>query len=88
MVTAGEHPMHKHTGPFWIVSTSQWPEAATIFRNDYVRRDVVSIPAGGWARIRYVAGQLFCYMIHTRCIYISCDADVIVRGVHADCDGA
>ena len=51
----GEHPIHLHGHQFWIVSTSSAPAAASMYAANYIRRDVVSVPAQGWARIRFVA---------------------------------
>ena len=45
--------MHKHTSPFWLIATSQWPDAASANAANYPRRDTVSIPAQGWARFRF-----------------------------------
>ena len=43
----GEHPFHLHGHSFWIVATSEAPEAATLYASNYVRRDVVSVPRKG-----------------------------------------
>lgn len=47
----GEHPIHVHGHSFWIVATSVRPDAAVKYAGNYLRRDVVSIPAGGWAKV-------------------------------------
>ena len=41
--------------PCRVVSTSDSPGAAALYAHNYVRRDIVSVPAAGWARIRFVA---------------------------------
>ena len=51
----GEHPFHLHGHWFWVVATSAAPDARQLYGPHYVRRDVVSIPANGWARLRFVA---------------------------------
>ena len=43
----GEHPFHLHGHPVWLVATSDYPEAETLYANNYLYRDVVSIPAVG-----------------------------------------
>ena len=51
----GEHPFHLHGHSFWVVATSDLPDAEARYRHNYLRRDVVSVPALGWARIRFVS---------------------------------
>ena len=51
----GEHPFHLHGHNFWVIATSEFPEAETLFADNYVKRDVVSVPAEGWAIIRFVS---------------------------------
>jgi FtsP/CotA-like multicopper oxidase with cupredoxin domain len=51
----GGHPIHLHGHAFWIVSSSEWPEAERINRANYPRRDVVTVPASGWVVIRFIA---------------------------------
>ena len=50
----GEHPMHLHGHNFWVVATSDYPEAETLYNGYYLMRDIVSVPAQGWAKIRFV----------------------------------
>ena len=47
----GEHPIHIHGHSFWVVATSAFPEAETLYKPFYLLRDVVSVPALGWAKI-------------------------------------
>jgi FtsP/CotA-like multicopper oxidase with cupredoxin domain len=42
----GDHPIHKHSHPFWLVATSEDPDAATRNRANYPRRDTVTVLAG------------------------------------------
>ncbi|CAF4985881.1 unnamed protein product [Rotaria sp. Silwood1] len=61
---AGEHPFHLHGASFWVISTSEYPEAETLYRQAYIKRDVVSVPASGWAKIRFVADNPGAWMFH------------------------
>jgi iron transport multicopper oxidase len=60
----GEHPFHLHGHNFWVVATSEAPEAAALYAANYVRRDVVSVPAQGWAVIRFVADNPGIWSMH------------------------
>ena len=51
----GEHPFHLHGHTLWVVATSEAPEAKALYAANSVRRDVVSVPASGWAIVRFVA---------------------------------
>ena len=59
----GEHPIHFHGHPFWIVATSDLPNTDTYAAN-YARRDVVSVPPLGWATIRIVADNPGTWLVH------------------------
>lgn len=66
----GEHPFHLHGHDMWIVDSSGEPNGEGLYGPDYVRRDVVSVSAGGWARMRFVADNpgIWVYHCHTvRC---------------------
>jgi iron transport multicopper oxidase len=43
----GEHPFHFHGHSFWVISSSDYPAAETLYRDNYLFRDVVSVPASG-----------------------------------------
>ena len=60
----GEHPIHLHGHQFWVVATSNVPLAKTLYASNYLRRDVVSVPAEGWALIRFVATNPGIWAIH------------------------
>ena len=60
----GDHPMHLHSHPFWLVATSEWPGAAVANRANYPRRDVVSVEAGGWALLWVVADVPGVFVLH------------------------
>jgi FtsP/CotA-like multicopper oxidase with cupredoxin domain len=60
----GEHPFHLHGHNFWILATSDYPEAESLYAGDYIQRDVVSIPATGWAKIRFVADNPGAWFFH------------------------
>ena len=60
----GEHPIHLHGHEFWIVATSEAPDADALYAPNYLRRDVVSIPAKGWARIRFAATNPGAWFMH------------------------
>ena len=59
-----EHPFHLHGHNFWIVSTSVFSNAATLYRNNFLIRDVISVPASGWARIRFRANNPGIWQFH------------------------
>lgn len=43
----GDLPFHLHGHNFWVVATSDYPQAETLYANNYVYRDVVTVPAQG-----------------------------------------
>jgi len=61
---SGEHPFHFHGHQFWIVATNTFPNAATLYKNNYLVRDVVSIPGHGWARLRFKSDNPGAWMFH------------------------
>jgi iron transport multicopper oxidase len=63
-IDAGEHPFHLHGHSFWIIATSDYPEAETLYAGNYIQRDTVSIPALGWAKIRYIANKPGAWFYH------------------------
>jgi len=56
----GEHPLHFHGYNFWVLRTSEYdvPNA------NPVKRDVVSVPALGWAHIRLVTDNPGIWPVH------------------------
>ncbi|CAF2695549.1 unnamed protein product [Rotaria sp. Silwood2] len=60
----GEHPFHLHGSSFWVISTSEYPTAENLYSRAYIKRDVVSVPAVGWAKIRFVADNPGAWMFH------------------------
>ncbi|CAF2450056.1 unnamed protein product [Rotaria sp. Silwood2] len=60
----GEHPFHLHGHNFWIISTSDYPQAEQLYRGAYIQRDVVSVPALGWAKIRFLANNPGAWLFH------------------------
>jgi iron transport multicopper oxidase len=60
----GEHPFHLHGHKFWIIATSDYPQAEFLYAGDYIQRDTVSIPALGWAKIRYIANKPGAWFFH------------------------
>lgn len=60
----GEHPFHLHGHRFWIVSTAAFPNAETLYKNNYLVRDVISIPAKGWAKIRILTTNPGIWLFH------------------------
>ena len=60
----GEHPFHLHGYRFWIISSSSFPNAATLYKNNFLIRDVISIPAQGWARVRIITNNPGIWMFH------------------------
>jgi FtsP/CotA-like multicopper oxidase with cupredoxin domain len=60
----GEHPFHLHGHHFWILATSDYPQAEYLYHDDYIQRDVVSVPAFGWAKLRFVANNPGAWFFH------------------------
>ena len=60
----GEHPFHLHGHRFWIVATAAFPNAETLYKNNYLVRDVISIPAMGWAKIRFMTTNPGVWLFH------------------------
>jgi iron transport multicopper oxidase len=60
----GEHPFHLHGHSFWIISTSDYPDAESLYAGDYIQRDTVSVPALGWVKIRFVANNPGAWFFH------------------------
>ena len=54
---ARENPFHLNGHRFWIVSQSTFSNAETLYKNNYLVRDVISIPALGWAKIRFMTSN-------------------------------
>ena len=48
----GDHPFHAHGHTVWLMATSEMPEAETLYAANYQRRDTISIPGFGWAKVR------------------------------------
>ena len=60
----GEHPFHLHGQPFWLLATSDYPEAESLYAGAWLMRDTVSIPAEGWAKLRFIADNPGVWMLH------------------------
>lgn len=60
----GEHPFHFHGHNFEIIATSADPQAENLYKGNYVVRDVVSVPALGWAKIRYRSDNPGAWVMH------------------------
>ncbi|CAF4322963.1 unnamed protein product [Rotaria sp. Silwood2] len=60
----GEHPFHSHGYDFWVISTSDYPEAEQLYRGAYLKRDTVSVPASGWVKIRLLADNPGAWLFH------------------------
>ena len=50
-----DHPFHLHGHTFWVIATSERPDAEKLYAANYARRDTVTIPANGWVKIGFVA---------------------------------
>ncbi len=59
-----EHPMHLHGHSFWIVASSDYPDAETLHDGYYLKRDVASVPAQGWVKLRFVADNSGVWPFH------------------------
>jgi hypothetical protein len=63
----GAHPFHLHGHALWVLATSEQPSAAGAAgcsARGFVRRDVVSVPARGWARVRFLADNPGAWLLH------------------------
>jgi iron transport multicopper oxidase len=60
----GEHPFHLHGHNFWVISTSEYSDAESLYVGDYLQRDTLSVPALGWAKIRFVANNPGAWFFH------------------------
>lgn len=60
----GDHPLHFHGHPFWIIATGEYPEAEYLYRDNYLNRDVITVPAASWAKIRMVAENPGVWVFH------------------------
>ena len=61
----GEHPIHLHGHPFFLLETSEnAPGTAAKYAPRYLRRDVGTILADGWAKYIFVADYASVLMIH------------------------
>eukprot|EP01038_Epipyxis_sp_PR26KG_P011712 gene11712-15678_t len=60
----GEHPFHFHGYSFWVIATSDLPDAESTYKGSSVVRDVVSVPALGWAKILFVADNPGVWIFH------------------------
>ena len=56
----GEHPMHLHGHTFWVLGSSMQPNTP----DQPILRDTVSVPAQGWAHIRFVADNPGVWYMH------------------------
>jgi len=59
-----EHPFHLHGHKFWIIATSDYPQAEYLYAGDYIQRDTISVPSSGWAKIRFVADKPGAWFFH------------------------
>ena len=66
---SGEHPFHLHGHSFWIISSSLFPNAETLYKNNYLTRDVISVPAKGWSRIRFIANNPGVWQFHCHIVW-------------------
>ena len=60
----GEHPIHLHGHNFWVVATSDYPEAETLYKPNYLLRDIVGVPALGWAKIIFTTDNPGVWLLH------------------------
>jgi FtsP/CotA-like multicopper oxidase with cupredoxin domain len=65
---SGEHPFHFHGHTVWVVASSEHPDgaAARAAANSVMRRDTVSIPGLGWAKVAFIAENPGTYDIPLR----------------------
>ncbi|CAG8505887.1 15998_t:CDS:2 [Dentiscutata heterogama] len=54
----GEHPFHLHGHVFWLLGSGvngTKPDKNKLNANDPIQRDTTTVPAGGWAVLRFVS---------------------------------
>ncbi|KAF0358077.1 multicopper oxidase [Gigaspora margarita] len=57
---AGEHPFHLHGHVFWCLGSGEdgtQPDYNSLNTKDPIQRDTATIPAGGWAILRFVSNN-------------------------------
>ena len=73
-----DHPFHMHGTALWVVATSANPGTEQLYANNYLVRDVVSLPTGtpdplnpdgpasvmGWAKLRFLAYNPGTWLFH------------------------
>ena len=52
------HPIHMHGHNFWVIATSQYTPTNPIMR------DTISVPAQGWAKIRFMSDNPGVWLLH------------------------
>jgi FtsP/CotA-like multicopper oxidase with cupredoxin domain len=64
---AGEHPLYFHGHTVWVLATSERPggEAARIAAGSAMRRDTVSVPGFGWAKVAFIAENPGIWRVHS-----------------------
>jgi FtsP/CotA-like multicopper oxidase with cupredoxin domain len=64
---ASEHPFYFHGHTVWVLATSERPsgEAARAAAGTAMRRDTVSVPGFGWAKLAFVAENPGIWRVHS-----------------------
>ena len=62
-------PFHVHGGVFWIIATSDRPDAEAAYAGNYLRRDVVVVPPRGWAKVAFVADNPGMWVVESAVIW-------------------
>jgi len=60
----GHHPFHLHGHAVHIISTSFVPNGEILYLGKYTRRDVVTLPPGGWLRFRFQSDNPGIWIFH------------------------
>ena len=63
-----DHPFNLAGHDFWVMDASDSQEPSGV-RDDYLRRDSITVPAGGWIRLRFVSDNpgIWCDFLYITC---------------------
>jgi len=60
----GGHPFHLHGHYVHVISSNFVPNGAELYKDQYVIRDVITVPAMGWTRFRFLSDNPGAWMFH------------------------
>mmetsp|Transcript_32780 Transcript_32780/g.47327 ORF Transcript_32780/g.47327 Transcript_32780/m.47327 type:complete len:274 (+) Transcript_32780:1259-2080(+) len=60
----GEHSLHFHGHNYWVVATSDYPQAEELYKPNYLKRDSVTVPPQGWVKLIFVSDNPGVWLLH------------------------